>query len=92
MLLAARRASIDRRPDLERLTTPFLLALMTYYVTGMFLHLSFGAVLLADARGRRRGRDHHAARDGRSGDPPPTEPARRPAAPPTAQGAVNQSV
>ena len=41
MLLAARRASIDRRPDLERLTTPFLLALMTYYVTGMFLHLSF---------------------------------------------------
>jgi hypothetical protein len=24
------------------LTTPFLLALFTYYVTGMFLHLSFG--------------------------------------------------
>ncbi len=41
-LLRARRMSIDRRPDLERLTTPFLLALMTYYVTGMFLHLSFG--------------------------------------------------
>ena len=41
-LLAARRASLVRRPDLERLTTPFLLALMTYYVTGMFLHLSFG--------------------------------------------------
>jgi hypothetical protein len=41
MLLAARRASIVKRPDLERLTTPFLLALMTYYVTGMFLHLSF---------------------------------------------------
>lgn len=41
-LLAARRASIVRRPDLERLTTPFLLALLTYYVTGMFLHLSFG--------------------------------------------------
>ena len=41
MLLAARRASLVRRPDLERLTTPFLLALMTYYVTGMFLHLSF---------------------------------------------------
>jgi putative inorganic carbon (hco3(-)) transporter len=41
MLLAARRASIVKRPDLERLTTPFLLALMTYYVTGIFLHLSF---------------------------------------------------
>jgi hypothetical protein len=41
MLLRARRASLRRRPDLERLTTPFLLALMTYYVTGMFLHLSF---------------------------------------------------
>jgi O-antigen ligase len=41
MLLRARRASLDRRPDLERLTTPFLLALMTYYVTGIFLHLSF---------------------------------------------------
>ncbi len=41
-LLKARRMSIDRRPDLERLATPFLLALMTYYVTGMFLHLSFG--------------------------------------------------
>jgi O-antigen ligase len=42
MLLRARRASIVRRPDLERLATPFLLALFTYYVTGMFLHLSFG--------------------------------------------------
>ena len=42
MILAARRVSITRRPDLERLATPFLLALMTYYVTGMFLHLSFG--------------------------------------------------
>ena len=42
MILAARRASIVRRPDLERLTTPFLLSLMTYYVTGIFLHLSFG--------------------------------------------------
>lgn len=41
MLLQARRASIDRRPDLERLATPFLLALMTYAVTGLFLHLSF---------------------------------------------------
>jgi putative inorganic carbon (hco3(-)) transporter len=41
MLLAARRASLVRRPDLERLTTPYLLALFTYYVTGMFLHLSF---------------------------------------------------
>ena len=41
MLLAARRASLIRRPDLERLTTPYLLALLTYYVTGMFLHLSF---------------------------------------------------
>lgn len=41
-LLRARRASIVRRPDLERLTTPFVLALLTYYVTGMFLHLSFG--------------------------------------------------
>jgi hypothetical protein len=40
-LMKARRASIVRRPDLERLTTPFLLALFTYYVTGMFLHLSF---------------------------------------------------
>ena len=42
MLRRARRTSIVRRPDLERLTTPFLLALLTYYVTGMFLHLSFG--------------------------------------------------
>ena len=42
MLLAARRASIRVRPDLELLTTPYLLALLTYYVTGMFLHLSFG--------------------------------------------------
>jgi O-antigen ligase len=41
MLLQARRASIDRRPDLERLATPFLLSLMTYAVTGLFLHLSF---------------------------------------------------
>jgi O-antigen ligase len=41
MLLRARRASLERRPDLERLTTPYLLALLTYYVTGMFLHLSF---------------------------------------------------
>jgi O-antigen ligase len=41
MLLAARRASLVRRPDLERLTTPYLLSLFTYYVTGMFLHLSF---------------------------------------------------
>jgi putative inorganic carbon (HCO3(-)) transporter len=41
MLLRARRASLQTRPDLERLTTPFLLALMTYYVTGLFLHLSF---------------------------------------------------
>jgi O-antigen ligase len=42
MILAARRASLIRRPDLERLTTPYLLALLTYYVTGLFLHLSFG--------------------------------------------------
>lgn len=42
MLLRARRVSLVRRPDLERLTTPFLLALLTYYVTGLFLHLSFG--------------------------------------------------
>ncbi len=42
MILAARRRSIDRRPDLERLTTPFLLSIMTYLITGMFLHLSFG--------------------------------------------------
>jgi O-antigen ligase len=42
LILAARRASITRRPDLERLTTPYLLALLTYYVTGLFLHLSFG--------------------------------------------------
>jgi putative inorganic carbon (hco3(-)) transporter len=41
MLLQARRASLFRRPDLERLATPYLLALLTYYVTGMFLHLSF---------------------------------------------------
>lgn len=41
MLLQARRRSIDRRPDLEQLTTPYLLALMTYAVTGLFLHLSF---------------------------------------------------
>jgi putative inorganic carbon (HCO3(-)) transporter len=41
LILAARRRSIDRRPELERLVTPFLLAIMTYLVTGMFLHLSF---------------------------------------------------
>jgi putative inorganic carbon (hco3(-)) transporter len=41
MLFVARKRARYRRPDLERLTTPFLLALMTYYVTGMFLHLSF---------------------------------------------------
>jgi O-antigen ligase len=41
MLLRARRRSLVRRPDLEQLTTPFLLALLTYAVTGMFLHLSF---------------------------------------------------
>ena len=63
-LLAARRASLVRRPDLERLTTPFLLALMTYYVTGMFLHLSFGRFYWIDAGRRHRGSDHHAARDG----------------------------
>lgn len=41
MILAARRRSIDRRPDLERLATPFLLAIASYHVTGMFLHFSF---------------------------------------------------
>ncbi|MGZ9161333.1 MAG: O-antigen ligase family protein [Candidatus Limnocylindrales bacterium] len=41
MILIARRRSIDRRPDLERLTTPFALSILTYHVTGMFLHLSF---------------------------------------------------
>jgi len=41
MLLVARRRALVRRPDLERLTTPYLLALLTYYVTGMFLHISF---------------------------------------------------
>jgi O-antigen ligase len=41
MLLEARRRSLVRRPDLERLTTPFLLAILTYHVTGLFLHLSF---------------------------------------------------
>jgi O-antigen ligase len=41
MLLRARKLSLVRRPDLERLTTPYLLALMTYYITGIFLHLSF---------------------------------------------------
>jgi putative inorganic carbon (HCO3(-)) transporter len=42
MIRMARRRAIHRRPDLERLATPFALSLMTYYVTGMFLHLSFG--------------------------------------------------
>jgi O-antigen ligase len=41
MILVARRRSIHRRPDLERLATPFALSIMTYHVTGMFLHLSF---------------------------------------------------
>jgi putative inorganic carbon (HCO3(-)) transporter len=41
MVLEARRRSIRRRPDLEMLTTPFALSLLTYYVTGLFLHLSF---------------------------------------------------
>ena len=41
LIVVARRRSIVRRPDLERLTTPFGLSLMTYFVTGMFLHLSF---------------------------------------------------
>lgn len=42
MIRTARRRSLLRRPDLETLVTPFALALLTYYVTGMFLHLSFG--------------------------------------------------
>jgi putative inorganic carbon (hco3(-)) transporter len=42
MILLARRQSLGRRPDLERLTTPFLLSIMVYHVTGVFLHLSFG--------------------------------------------------
>jgi putative inorganic carbon (hco3(-)) transporter len=42
MLLRARSATRLQRPDLERLATPFLLAIMTYHVTGLFLHLSFG--------------------------------------------------
>lgn len=41
LIVIARWRSLVRRPDLERLTTPFGLALMTYFVTGMFLHLSF---------------------------------------------------
>ena len=41
MLLVARRLAVARRPDLERLVTPYLLALLTYFVTGIFLHLSF---------------------------------------------------
>ncbi len=41
MILLARRRSMGRRPDLERLTTPFALSIMTYHVTGMFLHLAF---------------------------------------------------
>ncbi len=41
LITIARRRTLTTRPDLERLTTPFALSLMTYFVTGMFLHLSF---------------------------------------------------
>jgi O-antigen ligase len=91
MLLSARRASLVRRPDLERLTTPFLLALMTYYVTGMFLHLSFGRfywVMLAVAGAaalvtlRETATSDDAAPAVKAG-------ARAPA---TAQRPINQSV
>jgi O-antigen ligase len=80
MLRRARRASIVRRPDLERLTTPFLLALLTYYVTGMFLHLSFGRfywLMLAVATAAAV----TTLREIASGDAPAAEPdgARRPA-------------
>jgi O-antigen ligase len=93
MLRRARRASLVRRPDLERLTTPFLLALLTYYVTGMFLHLSFGrfywlmlAVATAAAVTTLREMASMA-----SGDAPAVEPSgsRRPA---LAHRPVSQSV
>ena len=90
LLRRARRASIVRRPDLERLTTPFLLALLTYYVTGMFLHLSFGRfywLMLAVATAAAV----TTLREIRSAESPTVEPSgpRRPA---LAQRPVSQSV
>ena len=49
-----------RRPDLERLTTPYLLALLTYYVTGPVPAPLLRPVLLADARRCAVPRRHHA--------------------------------
>ena len=90
MLLAARRASIVKRPDLERLTTPFLLALMTYYVTGMFLHLSFARfywLMLAVATAAAV----VTLREMASADEP-AETETRQSPRPRAQRPVNQSV
>ncbi len=80
MLIQARRASIDRRPDLERLTTPFLLSLMTYAVTGLFLHLSFARffwLIMAVAAAAAVITLREVAGDGRTA---------------SGQGATNQSV
>jgi O-antigen ligase len=94
MLLKARRASIRRRPDLERLATPFLLALMTYYVTGMFLHLSFGRfywIMLAIAGAAALVTLRETAADGEAD---PAEPAgtRGRRAPAVRHRPVDQSV
>jgi O-antigen ligase len=87
MLLQARRLSLARRPDLERLTTPYLLALLTYYVTGLFLHLSFARfywLMLAVAGAAAVITLREAASS--------PAPAERPANSRRAQGALSQSV
>ncbi len=74
MVARARRRSLRRRPDLEQLTTPFALALMTYYVTGLFLHLSFARyywlmVALASAAAVITLREMDAVDEAESEDP-----------------------
>jgi putative inorganic carbon (HCO3(-)) transporter len=100
MLLLARRRSLIRRPDLERLTTPYLLALMTYYVTGMFLHLSFIRfywLMLAVAGAAavitlRETADEASASGARPTTAPAIPPAPATATAPATYGASSQSV
>jgi O-antigen ligase len=40
-LIRARRAAIERRPDLAAISAAFLLAIVAYLASGLFLHLSF---------------------------------------------------
>jgi putative inorganic carbon (HCO3(-)) transporter len=90
MIAKARRLSIRRRPDLEQLTTPFALALLTYYVTGLFLHLSFARfyflmLALAGAAAVITLREM-AAEDAREGPGRNDAAAAQPASPDTSGG------